>query len=64
MARVSIVVPVYRRLGSAMADFRSKEYWDFHRKAGRIIGYELRYSGLIWPAILAVLDRVFNPRRR
>jgi glycosyltransferase involved in cell wall biosynthesis len=52
----------YRLLGTAMADRRSKEYWEFHRKAGRIMGFELRDAGLIWPVILAVLDRVFNPK--
>jgi glycosyltransferase involved in cell wall biosynthesis len=52
----------YRLLGTAMADLRSKEYWGFHRKAGRIMGYELRYAGLIWPVILAGLDRIFNPK--
>lgn len=52
----------YRLLGTAMADRRSKEYWDFHRNAGRIMGYDLRYAGLIWPVILVFLDRIFNPK--
>jgi glycosyltransferase involved in cell wall biosynthesis len=52
----------YRLLGAAMADGRSKEYWDFHRKAGRIMGYDLRNADLIWPMILVVLDRIFNPK--
>jgi glycosyltransferase involved in cell wall biosynthesis len=52
----------YWLLGIALVDGRSKEYWDFHRQAGRIMGYELRNADLIWPAISVVLDRVFNPK--
>ncbi|MBV8815351.1 MAG: hypothetical protein JO271_12745, partial [Verrucomicrobia bacterium] len=52
----------YRRLGRALVHGKSKRYWDFHRKAGRVMGYELRYSALIWPAILAGLSIVCNPK--
>jgi glycosyltransferase involved in cell wall biosynthesis len=52
----------YRRLGRALVRWRPKQYWDFHRNACRAMGYELRYSGLIWPAISAALDIVLNPR--
>jgi glycosyltransferase involved in cell wall biosynthesis len=52
-----------RSLATAMADRRPQAYWDFHRSAARIMGYELRYRDLIWPLILVLLDRVFNPKR-
>lgn len=52
----------YRRLGRALMRVRPKAYWDFHRKASRAMGCELRSSALTWPAISAALDIVLNPR--
>jgi hypothetical protein len=46
----------YRVLGRSLVMGRPKPYWDFHRKAWRLMNYNFRRRELIWPAILELID--------
>jgi glycosyltransferase involved in cell wall biosynthesis len=52
----------YRLLGRSLVVGRPKQYWDFHRKAWRVMNYDLRRCELIWRAILEFLHLLLNPK--
>ena len=52
----------FGRLGNALMAGRPGEYWEFHKKNFRVFGADLRRTDLIWPAAIAGLDMVFNPK--
>lgn len=52
----------FRRLGNALMTGRSRKYWEFHRKIFRALGSDLHPIDLIWPATVAWMDMLFNPK--
>jgi hypothetical protein len=52
----------FGRLGNAAVAGRPRAYWDFHKKAFRVLGSDLRRTDLVWPATVACMDVVFNPK--
>lgn len=50
----------YRQLGYWLVHGRPKQYWEFHQKAGRLMGHELSYAELIRWATVEIWDLIYN----
>jgi glycosyltransferase involved in cell wall biosynthesis len=53
----------YRFLGESVWELHAREFWDYHLKHVRKMGYPARYGLIGWYALLRVLDLVGNPLR-
>jgi hypothetical protein len=53
----------YRMLGRSVVPPRNGEFWDYHLRHVKAMGYPLSYARIGWNAILRVLDLLGNPKR-
>jgi len=53
----------YRLLGSSAVALRGREFWDYHLRQVRGMGYRLSYARIAWHAALRIADIVGNPKR-
>jgi glycosyltransferase involved in cell wall biosynthesis len=52
----------FDNIGRAVVGGRSREYWEFHRGVFLLLGKKLGFRTLVGPALLSILDMVFNPK--
>jgi len=52
----------YRFLGRSVLELRGREFWDYHLKHFRRMGYPLSYARIALYAVLQILDLVGNPK--
>jgi glycosyltransferase involved in cell wall biosynthesis len=63
-ARLKVVTQnYYRMLGHSVIPPRSREFWDFHLRHVKAMGYPLSYTRIGLSALLRVLDQIGNPKR-
>ncbi len=53
----------YRFLGYEALHFPGREFWDYHFKHFRAMGYRVNRVRLAWSVVERVLDIVLNPKR-
>lgn len=53
----------YRFLAMNVFEFRRREFWDYHLRHVKALGYPVRYGRLAWYALLRLLDIALNPKR-
>jgi hypothetical protein len=53
----------YRFLGHNVVPPRNREFWDFHLRHVKAMGYQLSYARIALHAILRILDQIGNPKR-
>ncbi len=53
----------YRFLGSSVLAFRGHEFWDYHLRVVREMGYPPNYARIAAYTLLRVLDLLGNPKR-
>jgi glycosyltransferase involved in cell wall biosynthesis len=53
----------YRHLGRSVIELRGREFWHYHLKHFRAMGYRLSYARIALHAALQLLDLVGNPKR-
>jgi hypothetical protein len=53
----------YRFLADRALQFPGQEFWDYHFKRVKLMGYEVDRARLAWYIVLRVLDMVGNPKR-
>lgn len=53
----------YRMLGHSVVPPRNREFWDFHLRHVKAMGYPLSYARIGLNALLRVLDQIGNPKR-
>jgi len=50
-------------LAESLFQFKSREFWDFHRRGSRAVGADFWNIGLPRYVFLEVLDIIFNPKK-
>ena len=53
----------YRMLGRSVVPPRNREFWDYHLKHFKAMGYTPSYTRIAWNAVLRILDLLGNPKR-
>lgn len=53
----------YACLASGICNFRGREFWSFHRRRMRALGYPISASRLTIAASMKFADLLFNPKR-
>ena len=53
----------YRFLGNSVWEFRNREFWDYHIRHVRALGYPPDYAQIAGFAVMRLLDMVGNPLR-
>jgi len=53
----------YGFLGASVWEFRGREFWDYHRRHVKEMGYPMRYRLVTWYALLRLFDLIGNPLR-
>ena len=53
----------YRMLGRSVLPLRDREFWDYHLRHFKAMGYPPSYARIGWNAVLRVLDLLGNPKR-
>jgi glycosyltransferase involved in cell wall biosynthesis len=53
----------YRMLGRSVVPPRNREFWDYHFKHVKALGYPLSSARIAWYAALRLLDLIGNPKR-
>jgi glycosyltransferase involved in cell wall biosynthesis len=53
----------YRFLGASVFEFRGREFWNYHLKHVKALGYPINLPRVAWHAALRLLDIVLNPKR-
>ena len=53
----------YQFLARNVFEFRGREFWDYHRRHVKALGYPINYVRLAGVASLRLLDMILNPKR-
>jgi glycosyltransferase involved in cell wall biosynthesis len=53
----------YRMLARSVIPLRDREFWDYHLKHVKKLGYPISYPRLVGSVLLRVLDLLGNPKR-
>lgn len=53
----------YRMLGRSVVPLQNREFWDFHLRHFKAMGYPLSYTRIGFNVVLRVLDLIGNPKR-
>jgi len=58
-----VTLAYYRMLGRSVVPLRNREFWDYHLRHVKAMGYPLNYTRIALHALLRVLDLLGNPKR-
>ena len=58
-----VTLEYYRFLGSSVIALRGREFWDYHLRFVKDMGYPPNYPRIAFHALLRVLDLIGNPKR-
>jgi glycosyltransferase involved in cell wall biosynthesis len=53
----------YRFLAMNLFEFRGREFWDYHLRHVKALGYPVDYGRLAWYALQRLADIALNPKR-